>query len=238
MQTHRIQVDPKSILIVIAVVAAGAVLVELAPVILVLVVALFLVGTLGPGVEWLQKRGLGRGWAIAIVCLSALGGAFLIGALTLPSLFDQVPRRFHLRLSRTLINLETIVGGYIRGQAVTSGLMAVFTFGLLVACGVPNPLALAAFAGVADVLPYVGAALAIAPAVAATGAHGVAGRVHRYDGATRARRAGRAGVQHARCGQARREGGGDRDGDRLRAAAPGGRARGGDRRTDDRRAHP
>jgi predicted PurR-regulated permease PerM len=69
-----------------------------------------------------------------------------------------------------LINLETIVGGYIRGQALTSAFMAVFTFGLLLACGVPNPLALAAFAGVADVLPYIGAALAIGPSAAATAA--------------------------------------------------------------------
>ena len=31
-------------------------------------------------------------------------------------LFAVVPRTHHMRLSRVLVNLETIVGGYIRGQ--------------------------------------------------------------------------------------------------------------------------
>jgi predicted PurR-regulated permease PerM len=80
------------------------------------------------------------------------------------ALFALVPRNYHVRLSRVLINLETIVGGYMRGQAITSVLMAVFTFGVLTIAGVPNALALALFAGVADVLPYIGALLACGPA--------------------------------------------------------------------------
>lgn len=80
------------------------------------------------------------------------------------ALFALIPRSFHVRTSRVLLNLETIVGGYIRGQAVTSGLMALFTFVVLTVAGVPNALALAIFAGLADVLPYVGALLACGPA--------------------------------------------------------------------------
>ncbi len=80
------------------------------------------------------------------------------------ALFSLVPRPFHVRLSRVLLNLETIVGGYMRGQAITSALMTAFTFIVLVVAGVPNALALALFAGVADVLPYVGALLACGPA--------------------------------------------------------------------------
>lgn len=64
------------------------------------------------------------------------------------------------------------MGGYIRGQIITSALMIVFTFVLLTACGVEAALALAVFAGVADVLPYVGAFLSIAPAVIAAIARG------------------------------------------------------------------
>ena len=79
-------------------------------------------------------------------------------------LFAVVPRALHVRLSRILMNLETIVGGYIRGQMLTSVLMSVFTFLLLTACGVENALALAVFAGLADVLPYVGALLSVGPA--------------------------------------------------------------------------
>ena len=82
-------------------------------------------------------------------------------------LFLVVPRSHHIRLSRVMLNLETIVGGYIRGQVITSALMAVFVFILLKACGVSNALAIAVFAGVADVLPYIGALLSVGAAVAA-----------------------------------------------------------------------
>jgi predicted PurR-regulated permease PerM len=83
------------------------------------------------------------------------------------AVFALVPRSFHVRLSRVVLNLENIVGGYMRGQAITSALMAGFTFAVLSIAGVPNALALALFAGVADVLPYIGALLACGPAVLA-----------------------------------------------------------------------
>jgi predicted PurR-regulated permease PerM len=66
-----------------------------------------------------------------------------------------------------MLNLETIVGGYIRGQVITSVMMAVFVFILLKACDVANALAIAVFAGVVDVLPYIGALLSVGAAVAA-----------------------------------------------------------------------
>lgn len=82
-------------------------------------------------------------------------------------IFALVPRSHHIRLSRVMMNLETIVGAYIRGQALTCMLMAGFTFILLTACGVRNSMVLALIAGVADVLPYVGVILAVTPAVLA-----------------------------------------------------------------------
>jgi predicted PurR-regulated permease PerM len=87
-------------------------------------------------------------------------------------LFAVVPRSHHIRLARVMMNLETIVGAYIRGQLVTCLLIAGFSFVLLVACGVPNAMALAVFAGVADVLPYIGAFLSIGPMVLAALARG------------------------------------------------------------------
>jgi predicted PurR-regulated permease PerM len=83
------------------------------------------------------------------------------------ALFALVPRTHHIRLSRILVNLETIVGGYIRGQAITCALMAAFVFVLLTACGIPNALVIAVFGGMADVLPYIGIFLTMGPAVAA-----------------------------------------------------------------------
>ena len=82
-------------------------------------------------------------------------------------LFLVIPRTHHVRLARVMLNLQTIVGGYIRGQAITSLFMAAFVFILLKACGISSALTLAVFAGVADVLPYSGALLSVGAATAA-----------------------------------------------------------------------
>ena len=87
------------------------------------------------------------------------------------ALFALVPRSFHVRMSRILLKLETIVGGYLRGQLITSILMALVTFVVLQVARADDASALAAFAGVADVLPYVGGILACIPAVIAALAH-------------------------------------------------------------------
>ena len=87
-------------------------------------------------------------------------------------LFAVVPRSHHIRLARVIMNLEMIVGAYIRGQLITCLLIAVFSFVLLVVFGVPNALALAVIAGIADVLPYIGAFLSIGPMVLAALASG------------------------------------------------------------------
>jgi putative heme transporter len=80
-------------------------------------------------------------------------------------LFAMVPRSYHVRTARILLELETIVGGYMRGQAITSAAMTAFTCLLLWICKVPNPLPLAVFAGLTDVIPMIGGILAVAPAV-------------------------------------------------------------------------
>jgi len=83
-------------------------------------------------------------------------------------LFSVIPREHHDRLARILVNLETIVGGYVRGQLLTSLAMALFTFALLTVCRVPNALPVAVFAGLTDVLPFIGGLLALVPALLAS----------------------------------------------------------------------
>jgi predicted PurR-regulated permease PerM len=78
-----------------------------------------------------------------------------------------------MRLARILQNLEVIVGGYMRGQLVTSAAIGAFTFLLLVICEVPNALSLALFAAVADVIPFIGGLLAATPAVLAALSQGL-----------------------------------------------------------------
>jgi len=90
------------------------------------------------------------------------------------ALFTVVPRAHHIRLSRVLINLGTIVGGYIRGQVLTCVLMGGFILVLLLAFRVPNALAIAVFGGVMDLLPYIGIFLTMGPAVLAAAAKGPA----------------------------------------------------------------
>ena len=114
-------------------------------------------------------------FAILAYCIAAIFLAFYImldrdrlrGAL-----FAIVPRAHHIRLSHILLNLETIVGSYIRGQLLTCVMMGAFLFVLLLACRVPNALAIAVFGGVMDLLPYIGIFLTMGPAVLAASANG------------------------------------------------------------------
>lgn len=226
---------------------------RLLPVVLALVAALIIVGTVSPAVRWCELRSVRRGVGIALVFAALAVVSVLVITMTIPSLMVQaaslldqepvlraslaqrlagshltlplaellrkvhsgdlarfaasnaleystraiaivayvlsavilalyimidrdrlrgglflvVPRSHHIRLSRVMLNLETIVGGYIRGQVITSLFMAVFVFVLLKCCNIDNALAIAVFAGAADVLPYIGAFFSVGAAVAA-----------------------------------------------------------------------
>jgi predicted PurR-regulated permease PerM len=249
----RIEPSPGTIIALLLIISGLWVLNRLLPVVLVLVAALVIVGTISPAVRWLEERRMRRGMGIAIVFTALMVATALIITLTIPALLAQatdlmdqepalrallvewlsgshltgplaellrkvhsgdlvrlaasnayeysaravaifayilssiflalyiiidrdrlrgglflvVPRSLHIRLSRIMLNLETIVGGYIRGQVITSVLMALFVFILLKSCGVANALAISVFAGVADVLPYIGPLLSVGAAVVA-----------------------------------------------------------------------
>lgn len=248
----QVEISLRTIAAVLGVIAGLWLLWELSAVVVVVVLALILVGTLAPMVGWLEAHRIKRGFALAIVFVSCLAAAVVLVLITIPPLardaadvvshlpetqgrmadrmaatpltapmaesvrefkpasmassvsvgsalaisalvfeilgligtafvlaiyviadgermrgtvFSLVPRRFHVRLARVLLNLETIVGGYMRGQVITSLAIGAFTFALLSLLHVPNALALAAFAGFTDVIPFVGGLLATTPAV-------------------------------------------------------------------------
>lgn len=249
----RIEPSPGTIIILVLLVSGLWVLNRLLPVVLVLVAALTIVGTISPLVRWLEERRIRRGVGIAIAFTAVMVVVALIITLTIPALLSQatdlleqepairvrlakflagshltgplaellrkvqsgdlvrmaasnayeystraialfayslssiflalyimidrdrlrgglflvVPRSHHIKLSRVMLNLETIVGGYIRGQVITSAFMAIFVFVLLKACDVSNALAISVFSAIADVLPYIGALLSVGAAVAA-----------------------------------------------------------------------
>lgn len=256
----RFDLSTSTIVTLLLVIGGLWLLHRLVPVVLVLVAALIIVGTISPAVLWLEKRRIHRTLGITIVFLVILAVTVLFITMTIPSLIAQattlldqgpvarvrltnwlagsyltrpladllrnvhsddlvrmaasnaiafstsvvaifayilssvflalyimidrdrlrgglylvVPRSHHIRLSRVMLNLETIVCAYIRGQVVTCLFMGVFVFLLLSACSVPNALAIAVFAGVADVLPYIGPLLSVGAAAAAALSRGPA----------------------------------------------------------------
>ncbi|MEP6863255.1 MAG: AI-2E family transporter [Deltaproteobacteria bacterium] len=80
-------------------------------------------------------------------------------------IYALVPRHHHVKLAQILRGLKQIVGGYMRGQLITSIAITIFTFGLLSAFKVEDALALAMFAGLTDVIPFIGGYVASAPAI-------------------------------------------------------------------------
>lgn len=78
-----------------------------------------------------------------------------------------VPERRQADADHFLRELSRVVGGYVRGQLVTSSVIGVYTTIVLAAVGVPNPLAFGILAAFADVIPVIGAFIAIVPATLA-----------------------------------------------------------------------
>ncbi len=89
-------------------------------------------------------------------------------------LYAVIPRNHHVKLARILMELTVIVGGYMRGQLITSVAIAIFMFILMTALGVDNALSIAIFAGMTDIIPFVGGYVATAPSVAAVASRGPA----------------------------------------------------------------
>jgi predicted PurR-regulated permease PerM len=254
----RFELAPSTLVTLVLVLAGLWLLFKLLPVLLAMVAAFFVVGTLNPVVQKLESKGMGRNLAIGLVFGSLLVIILVLGVLTVPALLAQatsileqepvlraqladrltgfpfaealakwlrnfkytgqvtpagasafaysmealsfvmyffssiflglyimldrdrlrgglfalVPRSHHIRLSRVLMNLETIVGAYIRGQVITSGALGLFILVLLASCGIENAVALAVFGSIADILPYIGILLPIAAVVLSAAAHG------------------------------------------------------------------
>ena len=247
----RFEISPRSIAWILATIVGVWLFLQLRAIVLLVVVALVFAGTFNPLVEWMERRGIKRLYALTLLFFALLLATSLLIFLTVPPFLEQlaqivrdaphhrdqliallqqgdftaplaralqnagleqtftrienslvgytpeiltalgwavttlflafylladgkrmqgtvyaiVPRDYHMRLARILQNLESIVGGYMRGQLITSVAIGVFTYLLLVIAGVPNALSLALFAAVVDVIPFIGGLLATAPAV-------------------------------------------------------------------------
>jgi predicted PurR-regulated permease PerM len=76
-------------------------------------------------------------------------------------IYQFVPPGREPEMEKVLTQLQRVVGGYIRGQVVTSACIFVFTLVVLLAAGVPNALAFAVLAAFVDIIPLIGATIAV-----------------------------------------------------------------------------
>jgi predicted PurR-regulated permease PerM len=105
---------------------------------------------------------------ISIITVIAMTAYLLSDTPRLGRFIGQfIPGDRKTEASEIFNRLTRVVGGYLRGQLITSLAIAIFTFVLLRIIGVPNALAFAVLAGFADVVPLVGAVIATIPPAAA-----------------------------------------------------------------------
>lgn len=76
-------------------------------------------------------------------------------------LYQFVPTGREPEVERWLQAMRRVVGGYIRGQVITTISISVYTFVVLLTTGVDNAVAFAILAGFVDIIPIVGAVIAV-----------------------------------------------------------------------------
>lgn len=82
-------------------------------------------------------------------------------------LFRFIPEERKPDADHFIHALGRVVGGYVRGQLITSAIIGVFTMTVLLVVDVPNAVAFGVLAAFADIIPLVGAFIAIIPPVLA-----------------------------------------------------------------------
>ncbi len=103
-----------------------------------------------------------------------LGGAFLVPLLTFYILMDAdkyrrgfmsvVPRSWRPAASELLSRIDLMLGRYIRGQLIVCVSIGFFVAAALSALGVEYAILIGIFAGVVDIIPYVGVLIGLVPA--------------------------------------------------------------------------
>lgn len=82
-------------------------------------------------------------------------------------LFRFVPGEREPDAEHFIRALGRVVGGYVRGQLITSTIIGLYTLVVLLVVDVPNAVAFGVLAAFADIIPLIGAFIAIVPAVIA-----------------------------------------------------------------------
>jgi predicted PurR-regulated permease PerM len=117
------------------------------------------------------QRPLALGTSVLAVALSMLFTMVITVYLLLDGkrlyawLIAYVPRKHRDDVAVTAAEVSVVVHAYVRGQVITSVLFTLFAAVVLTVFKVPAALPLAVVAGVCDVIPVIGAAIATVPAV-------------------------------------------------------------------------
>lgn len=116
-------------------------------------------------VDYGQRVALGVLSAFTVLVLTAY---LLVDTKRLRAfMFRFIPEEREPDAEHFIRALNRVVGGYVRGQLITSTVIGLYTLVVLLAVGVPNAVAFGVLAAFADIIPLIGAFIAIVPAVVA-----------------------------------------------------------------------
>lgn len=90
--------------------------------------------------------------AIPVVSIYMLAEAQMIRAFV----FGRIPLRWRASTMELVDDIDAVLGGFVRGQLIVATVVGVLAAIALLILHVPYPLLIGAWAGVADVIPYVG----------------------------------------------------------------------------------
>lgn len=90
--------------------------------------------------------------AIPIVSIYMLAESAMIKRY----LLERIPDRHRAETRSILADVDAVIGGFVRGQLIVAGCVAVLVTVALFALGVPDALVVGVWAGVADIIPYIG----------------------------------------------------------------------------------
>lgn len=79
--------------------------------------------------------------------------------------YQVLPRDRYEAVYTTVMKISNTIGSWARGQFFLMGIIWIANFILFLIMGVPSPLPLSIFAGLCEIIPYIGPILGIAPAV-------------------------------------------------------------------------
>ncbi len=81
------------------------------------------------------------------------------------TLISWLPDNWRDQIVDIAHEVNSSIGGYLRGQVAVSIIVALFSTAALFALGIPHPIFCGAFAGAASILPFIGVIIATLPAL-------------------------------------------------------------------------